>query len=230
MNALVTLNLGNYLHPKTLESFQAAAERWGAELKVIQKPLLFEGRPVQHFWQKTLIPFDPDLGGCYDRMAVLDGDMLIREDCPSLFEVTPMSDIGVVCRDQPRHRRTREPQPRLDFWARRLGLNRPGHHQFLNGGLVVYSPIRHSRWLQAWRDAAQVAAWRPLQGSDQSSLSVILHGLQAPVTWLPWQFNTVRVPRLNAPLGRMQTYIYHFNSGGGKAGYHGRVSQCDWRA
>lgn len=227
MNALVVLNFNAYVHPKSAASFKAAADRWNCQYVEVTEPFVFAGKAVHPWWQKALLPFEPAVGGAFERLAVLDGDMLVREDCPSLFDQVAQGTIGAVSRDQPAHRRTRPVDPHVRLWARRLGASAPRHIPCLNGGLLVYEPILHGPYLKAWRDTGRKTRWSIRGGGDQGAISVLLHTMGAPMTWLHWRFNTVKAggQRPQAPLGRMLTYIYHFNGPSRRF----RIARCRWR-
>jgi hypothetical protein len=216
MNAVVTLNLGNFLPGKARRAIQSAATRWHAAYVELTDPLRADGIVVHPFWQKTLIPDAPEVA-VYDRLLVLDCDILIRSDCPSLFDLVPNNAIGVVSRVQshrPRAMRTRISPDELKRRAARFGLlPYTDERQHLNGGLVLYHREQHSDILAQWRMAARHIHWRKFWWNDQAALSCILANSLVPVVWLPWTMNTLdagRHPTFRA--GLMETYIYHFNS------------------
>ena len=73
--------------------FERYAQRHGYELKLVEQPLL--DLPGKKFtWQKLCLPAAPWFG-TYDRLAVLDSDILIANDAPALPEV-PDGKVGLV--------------------------------------------------------------------------------------------------------------------------------------
>ena len=73
--------------------FERYAGRHGYEVKLIEKPIL--DLPGKKFtWQKLCLPELPWFGD-YDRLAVLDTDILIARDAPALPEV-PGGKVGLV--------------------------------------------------------------------------------------------------------------------------------------
>ena len=227
MNALVTLNLNDFMPPQVRESFHAAADRWGVKYVEITAPL----GPQHHFWQKAIIPLSR-YADSFDRVLQLDADMLIRSDCPSPFEIVPPENVAVVSHVQP----GRPPHMRFErmkaAWAKHQGLvpyRKSRDH--LNLGLFLYSPPRHATLLRRWAQVGSDCNWSTwVSVPEQFALSCLLPMMRVPVTWLPWTFNTIRAmqrPMLAGP-GVMKTYIYHFN------GPHGRnlpamVAKCQWR-
>jgi hypothetical protein len=226
MNALVVLNLNDFMPQKVRESFRDAARRWACEYVEITKPL----GSMHHFWQKSLIPLsgyaDP-----FDRILQLDADMMIRSDCPSLFDAVPPGRFGAVSRVQDGNL---NPQVVADYRRARqasaMGLvpyESPEQH--LNCGLILYEPVAHRQLLAAWSQVGWDNGWKVFLLPEQFALSCLLHTMKVPVHWLPYTYNTVFAPRHRwAPPGKMTTYIYHFN-----APRHGRfqhwVDQCEWR-
>lgn len=90
-NCVVTMAIGQkherigaLSHP-TLREY---AERIGADFHVIDKAALNRGAP--HFEKLQLF----HLLNRYDRVAFMDTDLIVRDDCPDLFEEVPREKIG----------------------------------------------------------------------------------------------------------------------------------------
>lgn len=86
--AVVTICIGEefesvaeYTHP-TLKKY---AERIGAEFIKIESAL------TTPHWAKFIIQ---DLLNKYDRIIYLDTDLIVRDDCPDLFEIVPYNQLG----------------------------------------------------------------------------------------------------------------------------------------
>jgi len=205
MNALAVLNLNDFMPAKARDSMQAAATRWGVEYVEITERVA----NVHYFWQKTFIPLKYSQ---YQRLAVLDADILIRSDCPSLFDIVPPAWIGCVSDVQHGFpKRWRE-----KYQGRREGLRfglkpYPTEKEHVNGGMIVYEPTSHAYYLDQWRAAGERAGWDTAPFADEGALSCVLQHFDAPVWWLPWKFNAlVRDNSPHTPLGKMNAFIYHF--------------------
>ena len=224
-NALVTLNLNDFMPRQARESFVHACARWGCEFIEITKPL----GSMHHFWQKALIPLSAHVN-LFDRVLQLDCDMLIRSDCPSPFAMVPDTNVGVVSRVQPGIGRGRF-ETRKIRWAAMMGLVPYTKERFhLNCGLVLYSTTRHRALFDVWVQAGRQCNWNAhrIRVPEQLALSCLLQSMSIPVTWLPWQFNTLRAThRKQAPPGVMETYIYHFNGPRGR-NLARAVGRCQW--
>ena len=88
--ALLTANYNDILCQNVRESFQHAADRWGAEYVEATR----ENHPVKlHPATAKLEAFDI----CdADAVFIIDADAIIRSDCPNPFEVLPKGHFSVV--------------------------------------------------------------------------------------------------------------------------------------
>lgn len=226
MNALCVLNLNNFMPLKVRRSFRHAAVRWHCEFVEVTTPL----GPWHPFWQKASIPTSPYVRN-FDRILQLDCDMLIRNDCPNIFDLVPEDNIGVVSRIQPGSGQPPRMEWKMAPGARAMGLTPyPKIEHHLNAGLILYSPVRHRALLEAWKAAGSRCHWAIVAGvPEQLALSCLLQSMDVPTTWLPWQYNTLRAGRKAiAPPGAMKTYVYHFNGPRGR-NLQKEVERCLWR-
>ncbi len=77
------LQMASYTHP----TIKAYAERIGADFLCID-----ESNTSTPHWEKFQIF---DLLNKYERIIYLDTDLIVRDDCPDLFEVVPVSELGM---------------------------------------------------------------------------------------------------------------------------------------
>lgn len=75
--------MGEYTHP-TIEKY---AERIGADFMVLD-----ESNSTSPHWEKFQIFH---LLNQYERILYLDTDLIVRDDCPNLFEVVPVNFLGL---------------------------------------------------------------------------------------------------------------------------------------
>jgi lipopolysaccharide biosynthesis glycosyltransferase len=86
--AIVTICIGDeftVLSSKTHPTIKRYAERIGAEFIVIDKCT------TTPHWEKFQIN---DLLNKYDRIIYLDTDLIVRDDCPNLFDIVPYNQLG----------------------------------------------------------------------------------------------------------------------------------------
>lgn len=170
-DALVTLLLGakyqRLWHDHCRANWQRYADRHDLELITIESPLddSARARARSPAWQRLLILGHPALNGRH-RVALVDADVLIRPDAPSVFAGVPEERVGGV-------REFGHPTPEvhrraLQTWFRilrgrgsrylhnetarefyRLRGFDVGFDEVVNGGVLVLSPRHHRRLLES---------------------------------------------------------------------------------
>ncbi len=223
--ALVTINIGNVLHQKSRESFKAAAARWGAEYIEITLPIKATGGKPH--WQKAFLA---DHLINFDRCVYYDADILIRDDCPSVFDMTPQGYLGIVTNDQI-DGNIWKPAPgnrywsSLQEWSKRLGIPFTNLHEHCNSGMIVFEPKIHSDLFTKWSEAGKSCNYgAPTKLIDQACFSVLITQVKNK-TWLPMQFNTlIYRHELIKAAGYMQTFVYHY-TGHRKD----KLNETDWQ-
>jgi ADP-heptose:LPS heptosyltransferase len=92
MNAIVTLVIGEEyknLFKLTNSPMKKYADKIGAEFVILDKQILSKSLPQ---WEKFRLF---NLLNKYDRIIYLDSDLVVRDDCPNLFEIVPEDSIGL---------------------------------------------------------------------------------------------------------------------------------------
>lgn len=208
MNHLVCLNFGDYTPPNVRDSHIDAARRWGAEYLELTEPLPGMGGPDNIFackmriWRLNLPPGD--------RVCLIDGDAIIRDDCPNVFRRVPEYRIGgVSCfqKDTPDgvEKHTRAHWDNVCAYLRTS--QRFNACLYLNGGLLVYTPKEHDRlWFYLDGMFASRMATMPAM-MEQTALNVAMSELRIPCCILPENLNRLG-PTAWAP-GPMTSYIQH---------------------
>jgi hypothetical protein len=131
MNAII-IHSTQPLFENARLSVEAAATRWNCDLKVFDFP--FEPHPS--FARLAL----PSLLTAYDRVLVLDPDIVLSGDYPNPFQHVPADVVAMAPEVQ-----SDKPYPwraALDLWSHKLGHN-VNVSRHLNGGLCLYSPSLH---------------------------------------------------------------------------------------
>ncbi|QDT60656.1 hypothetical protein SV7mr_31800 [Stieleria bergensis] len=223
---IAVLDLPPRRAPKNVRaSYEAAAERWGAELLWIDRNL----HPVHPFWQKMFVCKHVRRMFGDAHVLQLDNDMLIRSDCPSPFELVGPKQFGLVAERQCALNRIDDGgwQRRAhEIWATRCGLQPAFTWLHPNGGLYLYETamyepmfdriIRHL--IPSWGASDQA--------TDESLISNQLFNDHAGyINFLPGDFNiSVQQNPEWAANPVMQSYIYHFI---GKSKPY--MKACRWR-
>lgn len=229
--AVAVLNIGGKsISKRAGASISRAAARWGADVVVIKHEL---APGAHHFWQKVFVC---DHLSEYDQIVQLDADMMVRYDAPSLFDLVPQYAMGFVSARQfeptlnPLAGRVIANRNRcLRFWSRFMGMECPGDHGHINGGLFVYSPKFHS---EIWKELQRIGArygFKKDNLPEQAALSVLAHNKPFDRFWLPetWNLTYAGCPGLRPEhsTDTMNAYIYHFCSTQRRAA---RMMRCRW--
>lgn len=215
MNYVVTLNLGNFIPANVRASMIVAALRWDAEFVEITSPL--PGVAAEDVFGFKIRLYDLDLPGAAAdaRVLWLDGDCIVRSDCPSPFDLVPPECFGGVLNFQgdthggdpwPTH------EPHWRQCARGAGVAHPyDPARYINGGVMLWTPERHAH---LWRWVEQVLDRRGLSGglvgglagplnpmTEQTMLNVAIAELGIPLHLLPREFNRLGAAAWGPPDG-----------------------------
>lgn len=204
--AVATLNVHNDGLPHNFrKSMQHAAERWGAEFVEIRRPIVPWPDP---YWEK--LNLDRHLN-MYERVVYLDRDVVVRSDCPNLFELVPEETFGLVPSEQEGHNLIDiHIQPAMDPLCRLLSVNMDYSTEYYNSGVMVFSPQLHGQVFQIARDLHAIPWVRNWVTIDQGLLALALKITDTPVTRLPPVFNRCGDKLWNHWQPDMDDYIWHF--------------------
>lgn len=209
---IAVLDLPPRRAPKNVrESYEAAAQRWGAELHWIRGDL----QPCHPFWQKMFVCghvrklFGPS------HVLQLDNDMVIRSDCPSPFDLVGPKQFGIVAERQCALNRIDNggwQQRAHQIWAERCGVAPAPTWLHPNGGLYLYETGMYGPMFDRI-----IRCLLPTWGaSDQATdESLIINQLWTDhpgyITFLPGDYNVSVLQNPDWARNQvMQSFIYHF--------------------
>jgi hypothetical protein len=193
--ALVTGAFGDrYLRMAevTFPNLKAYADRIGADFHALEERRFLGGTP---HWEKLQLA---DFLGNYDRVIWSDCDILVRADCPNLFDLVPESMIGawdesvVGPWDYPGF---------LDKWSALTKLPRvryPGWHA--NTGVAVFS----KRHLPLFSPPSILAGYEVLW--EQGWINYQAAARRAAFMDFGWKFNHMFI----APPSRHESFVIHY--------------------
>lgn len=139
-HALVTLNVGNKPeYTLSHQVFQAYCERWGLAFEQITEKRFrsapwFANRRQRLSFEKFQLR---DLLDTYERILYVDGDVLIRANCPNVFDIVAPIQFGCVFEDV-----GKSAWKRREEWEKvqkRLGHLNMGELRYFNAGVMVVS-------------------------------------------------------------------------------------------
>ena len=200
--AVVTVTIGEeYEKLGTIShaSLRAYAERIDAEFVVLDKQRVSKTTP---HWEKLQLH---DLLRKYERIVYLDTDLLVRDDCPNLFELVPPTYLGAFNEAPFTGGRELSLYQSLNDY----GLTAPKWDgSYYNTGVMVIS--RHQRHLFAPVEEEH----RKMVGADtffeQGLLNARIAAKQVPVFRLPAKFNRMTCYDGVDGLPRHAAYIMHY--------------------
>jgi hypothetical protein len=207
---IVQMNFGDYIPANARASVQDAARRWGCELRHLTQPW---GERSDTFGAKMELNRLPDLPpDC--RILWLDGDMLVRHDCPNPFQIVPDTHLGGVLNYQG----DTHDDPHADhaaFWhAVKHETGAAAEYDpatYINGGFILWTHSRHSYvwwWMcEKMKRTLGKAGHVVNPMIEQTALNVSIADNQIPLHVLPKEFN--RLGRSVWMGGKMEAYIHH---------------------
>lgn len=174
------------------------AEKCNADFSILEKDI--EG--LHSHWR---ILFIKDLFDEYDRIAVIDSDVLILKSCPSIFEEVGESCIGSIFEDK--GSRMQDRQNRIQKANKRYG-NVGWHDGYINTGVCIFSKA-HRGIFEYEKDDL----WNDL-GYDDVYLGWKIHKFNYEVHELPFYWNHMSMFSENNGPSRFDSYVIHYAGNG----------------
>jgi len=203
--AVITLNLyGDGMPENVRASQRAAAERWGAEYVEITRPLFGWHDP---FLEKLHLDRH---AACYNRVVYLARDVVVRADCPSLFDMVPEDRVGAVASEQDGHHLLFHIQPKMDPLCQLVGVTMDYATEYVNSGVLVFSPRVHQSAFEAARCLHGITPERSWEVYDQGCLGLGIKWSGTPLHLLPPEFNRCGERLWDHWTPKMDSYIWHF--------------------
>ena len=188
----------------THPSIKSYANKCEADLLILDKepPVMTEdNRPhyrIVHVY---------DILDEYDRVILLDTDMLVKKSCPNLFEVVPENKVGTIYEDvgealPDRRMRIKKIQSEWGDVGWETG--------YTNAGTTVISKCHRDIFLP--HNGHYYLPW----GSADLHLSYMIHKNNFEVHELPFQYNhmTMFSDSWNSSADRFKSHIIHYAGGG----------------
>jgi len=222
---VVTMNLGGgAIHPQSRASLKAAAERWGANYLELTEA--WGTRPAADVMgcklEMDLIPVPAGA-----RVAYIDGDCLVRSDCPDVFDMLEPGELGVVASDQGDTHGTMEQSlaAHEGHWNRlrgAFGVAEPcDPWRYFNGGVQVWLKGKHDvMWRVAREGLAKAGRWpggRMNPMDEQTAINLAAVACRLDLTWLGREWNRLGPAVWDRP-GLIDCYVAHYANIGHRNG------------
>jgi hypothetical protein len=235
LNLLMSFNLGGtYTHPNVRDSHLAAATRWSAQYLEVTTGWPWSDRSdADPFGVKLDLHRFPWPQGC--RVCLIDGDAIIRADCPDPFCIVPATHMGVVENNQDGRE---DVEANEKYWwdmvAQAFAVTDAADSwRYFNGGFMVFTPEMH---LDVWRLVeltfrAHQGMIRPIGPmAEQTGMNAVCRALNVPMHYLPAEWNRLGEPAWGCE-GAMGAYVLHLANIGQRRGDKNAVlAGIDWRA
>lgn len=196
MNLVLTIAIGdNYqrIAALTNPSIKKYAAKIGAKFMCVRDQRISQSTP---HWEKFRIYY---LLEKYERILYVDSDLIIREDCPNLFEVVPIGFLGVF-NEAPFDKRDgylitemcRAYNISLDVWDGR----------YFNSGVMVISQNHKNLFKKPDLEVSNFF--------EQSYLNTIFAYTKTPIFELNYRFNRLSILDRFTGEDRHASYIIHY--------------------
>jgi|3_EtaG_2_1085321.scaffolds.fasta_scaffold75843_2 hypothetical protein len=196
------------------------AERCGADFKILSHdpPFMTEDNKPHYRCLKIIDLFDE-----YDRILMLDSDMLINKDCPNLFDLVPEDCIGSIYEDIGSRRGNR--LSRMQQIQSVFGDVGWRDH-YTNAGTFMLSKMHKNIFAPVDGNY-----WTSTEGNVDVHMSYNIHKYGYKVFELDYRWNhmTMFSEAWNNNADRFQSYIIHYGGNGifdmGDPNITGRIKQ-----
>jgi predicted O-methyltransferase YrrM len=208
-NALMTMNLyGDTIRRAARASLRDAATRWRAEYIEVIAPL-YDGRDAY----REKLALERHAFG-FDRVVYCDRDVVIRKDCPSLFDIVPAGWLGAVPSEQEGHNLLHHIRPKMEPLAAAAAARLDLEREYFNSGILVFEPRAHARVFERARALTPLAPDLTWEVHDQGLLSLAVKLEVVPLLALPPTFNRCGAVVWDRWVPTMSDYVWHFCSMG----------------
>jgi hypothetical protein len=227
--AIVTIAIGAeheaYWWRHCRHNWQSYADRCGYDLIPIHKPLDDSNRAAGRSpaWQKLLV-LRLEIAGKYDRIVLLDSDIVINRDAPPIVPLVPLPAIGAVISGGAIHpalrnmflRRTgvpgcqyasRKPDDRISRDHARNYYTAAGLTPFdriINTGVLVLASDYHSDLCERIYalDVPETRSYEQIHLSHAILSAGLLHELDARWNWVLYEVMVAHAPHVLNLTGR----------------------------
>jgi len=211
-NAIVTLAIGeSEIWDYTFPIFKMVCYRRGWDFCVINKRklnLFPDAEAYNIMFEKfQVVDYFKD----YDRVLLIDGDILLSPKYPDIFDATPIDAIGCVYEDKGSrqlNRRARIQQIKLITNDSRLNDWNTG---YMNAGMLVYS--------RSHANALKITSLDDIIkthiSSDQNTVNYLCHRSNHPICDLGYKWNHMSMfsEVWNGAPSRYDSYAIHYAGG-----------------
>lgn len=196
MNLVLTISVGHYeeLNKLTHPFMKSYAAKIGADFLCINKLTISKSTP---HWEKFQIY---DLLNKYERIIYFDSDILLRDDCPNLFDIVPKDKLGAF-NEAPFTARTKEMMISV---CKAYHMTLPSWNgKYYNTGVMVVSRI-HKYLFQKPEFEYNEFFW------EQGYLNIAIVQQKIPMFDLDYRYNRMTCMDIVTGEMRFASYVIHY--------------------
>jgi lipopolysaccharide biosynthesis glycosyltransferase len=194
-NLVLTISIGDHykkISELTLTSIQKYADKIGADFINISE---FNPNFITQKWNKFYIH---EFLNQYKRIIYLDVDILVREDCPNLFDIVPQNKLGMF--NEGRY------TPRFEFLEQASEYYgeplKEWSPNFYNSGVMVISRIH--------KNLFKLPKGIDFVETDQPYLNLRILNDNIEMFDLDFKFNRMDILDKFCGISRLDSYIVHY--------------------
>ncbi|MFA5526190.1 MAG: hypothetical protein WC992_05135 [Acholeplasmataceae bacterium] len=211
--AVVVCAAGIDLAEPTRKTTALYAARIGAAHVVLDVPRVCMTGPGQYKYGRFEKYQLFDVLGEYDRVLMLDADVLITSYAPNVFDLVPENAVGLVREDVSLHKAPAllgEALAEKAYAEQGLGKLAHWREGYANSGVIVASKqhrdvFRVDDWLRR-----KIKLGVPGQHKEQQTTNWLVARANVSVCWLPGLWNYLRQYEWEYGLPRPEAYIVHY--------------------
>lgn len=194
-NLVLTISIGEYynkISEMTLPFLKGYADKIGADFLLINE---FNEKYITQKWNKFYIS---ELLNEYKRIIYFDIDIIIRKDCPNLFDIVPENKLGMF--NEGRYvARYEFLEQASEYYGEPL---KKWNGRFYNSGVMVISRV-HSQLFRMPKGIDYVE-------TDQPYLNLRILNDKIEMFDLDFRFNRMDILDSICGISRLDSYIVHY--------------------
>ena len=176
---LITAKMKDHsLFEDSIEKARRYAKRCGADYVLFDKPV------INYFsasMERMRLIEEEEWSEKYDNILYVDGDVIIKDTCPNLFDLYPQNTLRVCPTLMSKEWLLKKETTMVDYFGEKKVLN-----NYFNGGVILFhkSTLNLMRGKLKYRDRFHTYAF-----DDQSELNWVAMEHDIPMTMMDRQFN-----------------------------------------
>ena len=176
---LITAKMKDHsLFEDSIEKTRKYAQRCGADYVLFDKPV------INYFsasMERMRLIEEEEWAEKYDNILYVDGDVIIKDTCPNLFDLYPQNTLRVCPTLMSKDWLLKKETTMVNYFGEKKVLN-----NYFNGGVILFhkSTLNLMRGKLKYRDRFTTYAF-----DDQSELNWVAMEHDVPITMMDRQFN-----------------------------------------